>query len=335
MSLQIQSKFISDAAIDGDKIKLSTGQAIKLVKADGTTEVRLIELDEATGKVKVDGKEVALEADLLAEVAARGAADSALSTAVQALIQAEAEARVSADSALDARLDVLEGADTVVGSVAKAEKDAKAYADAKIADVLGTSSSVVATFASLSTMMSDSDAATGLITSLGAVRDTIQAVSDGLADEVTRATGAENALDARLDIIEGSVTTEGSVAKAEADAKAHADSAVYIEKTRAEDAEDALDTRLDTLEARLHRKMKFVLSAQDITNGYVELAHEAMANSVVASVGRLMIHEGASDDFTVSVVAGKTRMTFVGNLVAPSEEQLAAGDVLFVKYVNV
>lgn len=422
MALQIQGKFIQDAAIDGDKLKLSTGQAIKLIKADGTTEVRLIELDEATGKVKVNGVVVALEPALLAEIANREAADTALSTAMQALIQAEADARLAADSALDVRLDIIEGPESQAGSIAKALKDAKDYVN----DVVGVSSAAVAAFASLATQMTDGNAATGIISALGSLEtrvdgaeagisglqsemDATQAgaglsasgaysapvgsnylsaavslkdadskldaqlktVADGLAAEITnrvadvnaeetRALAAESALDARLDVIEGAATVEGSVAKAEADAKAHADAAVLVEKNRAEAAEAALDGRLDTveaglaqelvaraaadtaldgrldvLEARLHRKMKFTLSATDISNGYIELAHEAMANSIVASVGRLMIHEGVGEDFTVSVVANKTRMTFVGNLVAPSEEQLAAGDVIYVKYTNV
>jgi len=95
------------------------------------------------------------------------------------------------------------------------------------------------------------------------------------------------------------------------------------------------ESRVVAIEGRLHRKMKFTLAAQDITNGYINLAHEAMANSIVASVGRLMIHEGAGEDFTVSVVSNVTRITFTGNLVDPSEEKLEAGDIIYVKYMNV
>lgn len=51
-----------------------------------------------------------------------------------AALAAETASRESADSALDARLDTLEGADTVEGSVAKAEKDAKDYSDTKLAE---------------------------------------------------------------------------------------------------------------------------------------------------------------------------------------------------------
>lgn len=149
----------------------------------------------------------ALAADIASEASARASADSSLQTAInnevsarqsavsseastrsaaitslQNEIDAEEMARASADSALDARLDVLEGADTVAGSVAKTLKDAKAYTDAETS-----------------------------------------ARQSAVSAEATSRQNADNALDARLDVLEGSSATVGSVAKAEADAKAYAD----------------------------------------------------------------------------------------------------------------
>lgn len=393
MALQIKGKFIEESAIDGEKLQLSSGQAVKIVKADGTTVVRLIELDEVNNKVLVDGVAVALEPALLAEIQAREDADTALSAAIQAAIQAEAESRVAADNtlqdnidaeaaaraglessldaevaratgaetalqtaltaeesarqaadtALSGRLDIIEGPETQAGSIAKALKDAKDYVN----DVIGVSSAAVSAFASLAEQMTDGNAATGVIDALGS-------------------------LETRLDVIEGDATVEGSVAKAESDANAYADAAVLVEKNRAEaaealltsnlaaevarattaesglasdiaaeetralTAEGALSGRVDVLEGRLHRKpAKFVITQADLDAGFIELPHQAMENSIVASVGRLMIHEGVGEDYTVSVVDGKSRMTFVGNLVDPSEEKLEVGDVIYVKYMNV
>ena len=79
-------------------------------------------------------------------------------------------------------------------------------------------------------------------------------------------------------------------------------------------------------------KERFVLAAGDITNGYIELAQEAAANSIVAFVDRLAIHEGASEDYSVSVPVAVTRMTFLNSLVSPGNQQLAAGDVINVTY---
>jgi hypothetical protein len=72
------------------------------------------------------------------------------------------------------------------------------------------------------------------------------------------------------------------------------------------------------------------LSATDISNGYVDLPHLALANSVVAFVDRLAIHQGS--DYTVSTVGGVTRITFAGDLVSPGQSQLDANDNLYFTY---
>ena len=72
------------------------------------------------------------------------------------------------------------------------------------------------------------------------------------------------------------------------------------------------------------------LTSTDISNGYVDLPHQALANSVVAFVDRLAIHEGS--DYTISVVASKTRITFAGDLVSPGQSQLDATDNLYFTY---
>jgi hypothetical protein len=95
----------------------------------------------------------------------------------------------------------------------------------------------------------------------------------------------------------------------------------------------AVDGRLDALETALAptwNKVKFDLTATDITNGYIDLAHEAIANSIVAFVDRLAIHQ--AEDFTLSVVGGVTRITFAGDLIAPGVSSLAADDNIYVQY---
>ncbi|AUR86338.1 hypothetical protein NVP1084O_131 [Vibrio phage 1.084.O._10N.261.49.F5] len=74
----------------------------------------------------------------------------------------------------------------------------------------------------------------------------INTVSTNLSTETSRATAAENALDVRLDVIEG--VGVGSVSKAQTDAQDYADAAVLVEKNRAEAAESALDTKIDNLQ---------------------------------------------------------------------------------------
>lgn len=94
MAQQIKKKFIGNDQVDGDKLLLEQGQSVRAKDSVGV-EQDLIKLG-ASDEVLVKGQEVALKSDT---------------------------------NALDGRLDIIEGADTVEGSIAKAEKDAKDYAD--------------------------------------------------------------------------------------------------------------------------------------------------------------------------------------------------------------
>jgi len=107
------------------------------------------------------------------------------------------------------------------------------------------------------------------------------------------------------------------------------------EETRALAAEAALDSRATALEVASLQFMApelFVLTNTDITNGYIDLSSLAVQYSINAFVDRLAIHEG--NDYTVSVVGGKTRMTFAGPLITPGQEKLSAGDEIRVKYAK-
>ena len=69
------------------------------------------------------------------------------------------------------------------------------------------------------------------------------------------------------------------------------------------------------------------LGAGDITNGYIDLAHEAESMSVeVTALGGPEQEQGV--DYTVTSVGGVTRLTFAGNLAT----LVADGDKLLIKY---
>lgn len=357
---------------------------------------------EAALQAAISAEESARMAAISTEQSARAAAIAveksraeAAEAGLSAAISAEQTRAEGAESALDARLDVIEGSGE--GSVAKAKADAKSYADGKFAAEQSRAQAAEAGLAS-----DIAGVASDLAAETSARQSAVSSVQSAIAAEETRAMGAESALDARLDVLEGS--GEGSVAKAKQDAKDYADqkvaalvnsapavldtlkeladaingdqnfaatvagqvgavaadlatetsraqsaeaglasdiaaeasaraAAVSAEQARAEAAESALSGRVGTLEAKRSRKEKFTLTQTDIDNGFVEFAREAMVESVIAFVDRLAIHEGADQDFTMSVVAGKSRMTFVNNLVDPSPEKLSAGDVINVTYM--
>jgi hypothetical protein len=77
-------------------------------------------------------------------------------------------------------------------------------------------------------------------------------------------------------------------------------------------------------------KEKIVLDGTDISNGYVDLAQEIQDDSLVAFVGRLAMHD--TEDYTLSVEGGVTRVTFTGSLATGQPEALVAGDNLFFTY---
>ena len=101
-----------------------------------------VSYDENSNELTINGIEDDLsnnDTDDLAETATNRywtpTRETAITTAYESYadsaVTSEATTRADADTALDGRLNTLEGADTVTGSVAKAEKDAKAYTDTR------------------------------------------------------------------------------------------------------------------------------------------------------------------------------------------------------------
>lgn len=91
-----------------------------------------------------------------------------------------------------------------------------------------------------------------------------------------------------------------------------------------------VSSRVSVVESIANGKHKVVLSSTDISNGYIDLPHNARVESMMGFVDRLAIHN--EEDYTVSVVGGVTRITFTGELVSPSEQALVAGDTIFFRY---
>ncbi len=95
-----------------------------------------------------------------------------------------------------------------------------------------------------------------------------------------------------------------------------------------------LDSVNNALIARRNRKQEFVLSAQNISDGYVDLDFVAGNGSIVFTVaGGPVQHE--IDDYTVNYTGGnlgKTRITFVGGLASGGASPLVATDKLVIYF---
>lgn len=254
-----------------------------------------------------------------------------------AAILVETQARQSADDALDGRLDVLEGDSSTVGSVAKAYADAVSYIDQsisslingapsvldtlkEIADALGNDENFASTIAGqISDLDGRLDVIEGSDVTVGSVlwakkqsydytdaeiaqevidRDAAIAVEAGLRED------ADDALDARLDILEGSDTTAGSVAKALKDAKAYTDSEVSSEESARIAGDDALDARLDTLEGADTVEgsvAKAEKDAKDFAQGLVDAEEEARVAADENLQDQLDTHDSEITDLQAAV----------------------------------
>lgn len=147
----------------------------------------------------------------------------------------------------------------------------------------------------------------------------ITALSTGLSADIDAEEAARIAADTAL---QGEIDAE-EVARAAADVTLQNN--INAESSARQAADTALDGRLDVLEARVWVKEKF-----SIVNGQtsVTLSFVPFAGSMSAFVDRLAIHEGASEDYTVS----GTTMTFLNDLVSPGQSQIGNGDTVYVKY---
>ena len=141
--------------------------------------------------------------------------------------------------------------------------------------------------------------------------------------------------------------------------KDYADAAVEVEKQRAMAAESLISDRVTSTESRLtfvedrvtategritstenrltaaearivsptFRKQKITI-AQNLS--YIELDEVAVENSLVVSVDRLNLQLG--DDYIVSVVNNKTRLTWANEYAAGSQQGVVAGDNIYITY---
>lgn len=84
------------------------------------------------------------------------------------------------------------------------------------------------------------------------------------------------------------------------------------------------NARVDALEAKGFSKGSQVVGSE---LGYIDLDRE-YSTILSMSVGRLAVHEG--EDYTVSIVGGVTRITWIGSLLNPSgSEKIETGDKVF------
>ncbi len=243
MALQIQKKFIGNDQVDGEKILLNAGQAIK-AKDSSNVEQDLIKLG-ASDEVLVKGQEVALKAALDQEVIDRAAGDDALDlrldaaegtisthtsqiSTLQSDLSLETSNRIAADNDLDFRLDAAEGTiSTHTSQISTLQSDLS----------LETSNRIAAD----NDLDFRLDAAEGTISTHTSQISTLQ--SD-LSLETSNRIAADNDLDFRLDAAEGTISTHTSqISTLQSD--------LSLETSNRIAADNDLDFRLDAAEGTI------------------------------------------------------------------------------------
>ena len=184
-------------------------------------------------------------------------------TSRQAAVSGEAASRVSGDNSLDARLDVVQGDENTAGSILESLKQARAYTDQEVTyeriRAINAETSLHhrldffeenvdnAKLDSLKEIVDAFQSADGNLNN--AISNISVNVTAELHQEVSARIAADNSLDYRLNVVQGDLSTPGSVAKAQYDAERYADHEVSTEKARAEDAELSLENDISAEES--------------------------------------------------------------------------------------
>jgi uncharacterized phage infection (PIP) family protein YhgE len=282
----------------GTLSSLATTEKGTIVGAINELDGRVVELEDAVGAATGDLADLTTTAkDTL--VAAINELDAEIGSDT---LTTEATTLSAAINELDAAVDTLNGADTVDGSVAKSVKTAKdaivgvksdesvstetiSSLDDKIAilngdsstdgsvakaiaDVVGAAPEALDTLKEIADFLDtnpDADPLSGLM-------QVVKDAKDELKGAVSESFDTLEEIEDAIEIINGSDTTEGSIAKALADAKSYAD-----------DLDTAMDTRVDALES----------SVGAATGVLADLTTDAKSN-LVAAINEVDAHADAN-----------------------------------------
>lgn len=268
--------------------------------------------------------------------------NSTIRTQVEATVAEEAAIRASADAELALQIEALsdgfatkEYVDTKVSDVVN---NAPAILDTlkELADAIGNDPSfylnIATTFASLTSQISLlQNKLDSLTTSIVSQKETFLVNSSilvsnyiDLAQKV-----AEESLMIFVDRVPMHINEDYSVSTVDDKTRItfinSTDNTFYLEndKIYAQYFSADFDYDIEFI------KDKYVITEQDMINGYVDLSDEASDESLTAFLGRIALHQG--EDYLLSFVNGVTRFTFINN---PDNNFFAVGESLYIQYYS-
>ena len=308
---QIQKRGIATNAVDGEKLRLNNNQTLRARNLANTADVDILKVNTANevelmNLPKYDGSNVATEefvtniTDTLIPLTQKGAANGVAtldaggkipaSQLPNSVVELQGEWNAATNTPTLAN-GVGNAGDVYLVTVAGTQNLGSGPIEFKVGDWAVYAASGV-WFKSV-----NSNEVTSVNTKIGAVVLNTDDIGEGTTNLYHTPSRARTAA-----VVDSMAGTETDQAPSVSSVK------TFIES---QSADIAVET--------------FTLTAGDITNGYVELATEAEDIIHVTPKGFPVQHP--VDDYTTSVVLGKTRVTFAGDMLL-----LEAGDKLSIAY---
>lgn len=266
----------------------------------------------------------------------------------------EVSDRQDADSTLQSniniekeRIDAILNASTADADSFKEIVDLINSVDTENDEAFG--SYVLSNDAKVNTLESEMDAVELRATTLESEMDSAEGRLDIAEPKISTLESEMDSAEDRLDIVEPKVSTlesemdavEGRLDIAEPKISTLESEMDSVEANLAQELIDRasgdqnLQDQIDQINTNVSTVVQFgkesiEVTAQMITDGYVDLQHEIKPDSMVMFVDRLGMHEGL--DYSISTVNGVSRITFLSPMLQPSEEAIEAGQFIRVTY---
>lgn len=320
MAKLLTKKFIGNKEIDGEKIKLLSGQSLKAETTSGT-EVELLKVDgdgkvfamgsEVGKKSEIDqvasdlsnessraiGVEVGLQTQITQEIADRsneiqGLSDSLFQELgdINTALAQEISDRTNADASLQSQIDALSGSSG--SSLAAIEASLTQEIADRVADVNAEESRAMAAESSLSSAISQE--VTDRQSAVSGVQSQIDAIMQGASSSLDSFVEVVQAFQAADNNLNGAITSLASAASA----------GLATEEARAMAAESAIASNLSTEITNRTNSEAAIYGALSNETTYRNAAVQAVQDNLTSEVSRATSSESALSG-RIAILEGK------------------------------
>jgi hypothetical protein len=278
MSLQIEKKWIGEEAVDGEKVKILYGQALKGVSVGGN-EVEIIKIDASGDAVVPQGvvaSESFVNSEIASEAASRIAGDASTLSSAQSYTDAEVLEEKGLREAEDLLMFKKDGSRTMTGKMNMGSFKIEGLAS-------GVESGEAINKGQLDALELHVE---GQISSLETdLEGQISTVSTNLSTEQTARISADNALSSRLDSLEADEVSKSYVDSADL----VLDGKISTEKGRIDAILSASSADKDSF-----AEIVSLINSVDTTNDQAFASYVLTNNAAVAQVASDLLSKESS-----------------------------------------